>query len=456
MKTIEKPCGGCSQEEEPLGAHLEINLAPVDALGENESVVQTGAISYIKAKIGGKASSRVQKLRFATCVSCEQMQQTADDKNTSTRLFREIHGVPYCGDPWSSKLIRNQFLDGCGCDLSDKVKYTKSECPRKQWGPGVNFPGASIVMRTEVEAQRIPDFLDVHIMSKDNPPDLSGIGDTLSFLPIIRAIKTANPDRTVRYVISKATYKWGKLGFDKFAFEDDIERIPGEVEIFSTELTFAGMDVDAQERDLKHRQGYWESRFGVTAEKMKVKATVEAKLDIKQRLAEPIMEDKPIVALTPFSNAIFRDWPLRHWLALQKMLKANGVYCFIIDGPQAERTRLFDCMRFWGYGPEATVALLHYAWLHVGNDSSMCHLAGLMQKSTLALCSSTHGPTVFGWYDSVEVMQTTAHCSACYYRESHGFQYPCAAGCNAMWDLKPEIVFARVMQKLTEVRALRT
>lgn len=438
--------------------HLELTLGPnldPDVVAD-KGKTRIGVLQYAKAITGGKVKGRIQKLRYAACVSCEHFVRDEDGRDTSERLFREINGVPYCGVPKAHKVVRNEVRDGCGCNLNDKIKYTKSECPRKIWGPGANFPGARVVMRTDEEEERIPNFLDIHIMSKDNAPDVSGIGDCLSFLPIIRAIKAANPNRVVRYIVSKGTHKWARLGFNKFEFEENAARVPGELELYSTELTFSGMDLDAQKRGLTNRHRYWENRFGITAEPMHLTPEPDAKQAIKQDMYDMLTSDKPIVALSPFSSTLFRDWPVRHWLMLQKLLKESGVECFVMDGADARRTEQFDCMRFWGYAPTATVALLHYAWLHVGNDSAMCHLAGLTRTPTLAICSSTDGAHVFGWYDSVEAMQAPAPCTACYYREEKGFMYPCAKGCDAMWNLKPETVFARVMQKLETVREMRT
>lgn len=439
-------------------AHLEMTLAPepIAAKDTDKGRTRIGVMKFARAITSGKVKANIQKMRFGACIGCTQFVRDEDGNDTGERLFRMINGEPYCGVPATRKVIRNEVRDGCGCNLNAKTQYVKSECPRKIWGPGASFPGARIVMRTDLEQERIPDFLDVHIMSRDHAPDVSGIGDCLAFLPVVAAIQKANPDRTVRYIVSKGTHKWARLGFSKFEFEENAARVPGELELYATELTFYGMDLDARERGLMTRHAYWENRFGLAVGQMKVKPEDAAKQQIKEDAYDILAAGKPIVALSPFGSTLLRDWPVRHYLMLQKLLKENGVECFVLDGPQANRTQMFDCMRFWGYAPTRTVALMHYAWLHVGNDSSMSHLAGITQTDAIAICSSTIGEHVFGWYDTVEPMQAAAPCTGCYYREEKGFSYPCGKGCNAMWDLKPETVFARVMQKLETVRQART
>ncbi len=437
-------------------AHLEVVLEPDPTADTDEGKTRIGVVQYARAIVSGKVKSVIQKMRIAACAGCDQTARDDEGNATSERLFRIINGIPYCGVPAMHKVIRNEVRVGCGCNLTAKTQYVDSVCPRKIWGPGANFPGARIIMRTDLEKERIPGFLDVHIMSRDHAPDVSGIGDCLSFLPIVNAINKANPKRTIRYIVSKGSHKWARLGFNKFEFEENTERVPAETELYATELTFYGMDLDARERGLMTRHKYWESRFGVTAEQMHVKPSTDAKQHIKEDMYDILAADKPIVALSPFGSTVMRDWPTRHYLMLQKLLKENGVECFVMDGPQSNRTQMFDCMRFWGYAPTRTVALMHYAWLHVGNDSSMSHLAGITQTDALAICSSTLGEHVFGWYNTVEPMQAPAECTGCYYQEEKGFSYPCGKGCNAMWDLKPETVFTRVMQKLEAVRERRT
>ncbi len=437
--------------------HLEVTLEPdPNAAAEDDGKNRIGVISFGRAITSGKVKTNIQKLRFAACMGCDQFVKDEAGNDTSEKMYREINDISYCGTPKLRKMLRNEYRDGCGCNLNSKTAYIKSVCPRKIWGPGAVFPGARVVMRTDLEQERIPKFIDVHIMSRDHAPDVSGIGDCLSFLPIVKEIRKANPKRTVRYIVSKGTHKWARLGFNKFEFEENTERVPGEIELYSTELTFFGMDLDARERGLMTRQAYWENRFGVTAEQMHITPSDEAKQHIKEEMYDMLAADAPIVALSPFGSTLMRNWPKRHYLMLQKLLKENGVECFVMDGPEARRTAMFDCMRFWGYAPTRTVALMHYAWLHVGNDSSMSHLAGLTQTNALALCSSTLGEHVYGWYDSVEPMQAPGECTACHYQEEKGFSYPCGAGCDLMWSLKPETVFARVMQKLETVRFSRT
>jgi hypothetical protein len=49
------------------------------------------------------------------------------------RLYRDIDGKHYCGLPRLSQIVRNEQIDGCGCELSYKASRVNVSCPLNRW-----------------------------------------------------------------------------------------------------------------------------------------------------------------------------------------------------------------------------------------------------------------------------------------------------------------------------------
>jgi ADP-heptose:LPS heptosyltransferase len=78
----------------------------------------------------------------------------------------------------------------------------------------------------------------------------------------------------------------------------------------------------------------------------------------------------------------------------------------------------------------------------------MMHLSGLVGTASIAICAPTKGSQVFGSYPNVKVIQGGAPCDACYWNEDRGYGVECASGCVNMWDIRPERVFAAIIERL--------
>jgi hypothetical protein len=160
------------------------------------------------------------------------------------------------------------------------------------------------------------------------------------------------------------------------------------------------------------------------------------------------MKGKPIVCLAPFSTSNQRNWPLHHWIDLAEMLTKAGSFVYFVDGPDQERTKFVPYLRYWGWSPEHLVALFQKTNLVIGNDSSMAHLGGVTRRPTIAICSTSPGKIVYGWYDTVRVVQSEAACSGCNWFSSRGYRNACNDACEAMWDMKPGIVLGHALDIL--------
>lgn len=88
-----------------------------------------GLLSLSKAIMSGTTTREIASERINLCFTCDEL-----DPNM-VPLYREIDGIPYCGEPRLSDVYRDEFAEGCGCNLHEKVQYNNVACPRGRWGP---------------------------------------------------------------------------------------------------------------------------------------------------------------------------------------------------------------------------------------------------------------------------------------------------------------------------------
>jgi len=98
-----------------------------------------GVASLLKATTSPTVDARIAAERLDVCRSCRAVDSGGE------RLFREIEALHFCGAPRAFaggkipslkqliKTYRDETVDGCGCELSDKVQYSAAECPLKLW-----------------------------------------------------------------------------------------------------------------------------------------------------------------------------------------------------------------------------------------------------------------------------------------------------------------------------------
>ena len=87
----------------------------------------TGAWSFLKGVLSRKTRKEIQEARLKICEAC--MAQDSKEE----RLYRDIDGKHYCGLPRLSQIIRNEQIDGCGCELSYKASRVNVSCPLNRW-----------------------------------------------------------------------------------------------------------------------------------------------------------------------------------------------------------------------------------------------------------------------------------------------------------------------------------
>ena len=150
---------------------------------------------------------------------------------------------------------------------------------------------------------------------------------------------------------------------------------------------------------------------------------------------ESVRTDNTIL-LYPQSADASREWPIRHWRRLRKML-ADGGYAVRIIMPKA-----VDSVESWSLTWPQNIALMQTAKLVIGNDSGPVHVAGTLDVPTLAVCGPTGQRGVFDHMPSVRTVaasQEVISCVGCCYGVE--FEESCKRECRALGLTTPEQVY---------------
>jgi hypothetical protein len=400
-----------------------------------------GWLSFFRAKASGRAEKNLADLRYSLCHACTERSEATGD-----RLFREVDGTYYCGKPRKWLEWRDEYAEGCGCDLSEKARYEASRCPRRLWGPGNNLNTRKIkVIREAVNPVIQAGVHDLHVGTRTNPMDGTGLGDGLVSACIAEGIRRKHPERRVRIVMGNyGSHEWVRF-FWKGEVIPDEETVetPGQWVTWAQHKTFAAEDAQARRHWLTRHQKF-ALHSGAKPVLPAYEHNEDALFTAQRELAQPLIDGKPIVFVVPFANNTQRMWPKTYSIKLVELLRKKGYWVGVIDGREGkDRTKEFPCMRYWGWGPKQTAGLFKYADLIIGLDSGMAHFGGCLGVPTLALCGPTDGRVVFGFYPTVSIMQAPSGCTACLYHKVNGFGRACLAGCEAMMNLKPGAVVKR-------------
>jgi hypothetical protein len=144
-----------------------------------------------------------------------------------------------------------------------------------------------------------------------------------------------------------------------------------------------------------------------------------------------------------------RTWPRAYWIDLAWMLHNQG-HNTIVALPQ--KTDEFP-FAIWGHSLPHIASLCARADLVIANDSGPAHIAGTLDRPTLAVCGPTRPEIVFDHLPSVRGITAPRYmvgCVGCHFRGP--FRRACGSGCQALYRLTPERVFVEVEHELANPR----
>lgn len=431
-----QPCGGCRGARAPTA---------------DEARKTMGLISMIAAKTGKQVNENLRKMRMAVCMSCREVERLRDKGSKGERLYRVIDGHKYCGLPRMAdltKVYRDESDLGCGCDLDDKVRWERASCPRNHWGPGA-LMGKQFKVEYR-ETRILPGVMDVqlHYASGDTT-DLTGIGDTVSMLPVVHALARRYPWAEVRVRAIAWRVAWAKLGWPNVKASESWED-RGEFTVKMTPDMLPYIDQTCDRLGVG-RQHYHARAAGVNPDELRQENGIgpDAEGDRwgAEQFAKHRAEGKRVVCIAPFSNSATRTWPMFKWIELAQALEREKHFVYLIDSNDPDRTKYVPLVRYWGWGPNHVAGLTKHTDLVISNDSGMAHLAGVMNRPAIAICGPSPGRVAYGWYKTVRVVQSDAKCAGCNWAPDK-YRYACNFGCDAIWRVEVDQVLSMVREVL--------
>jgi hypothetical protein len=153
---------------------------------------------------------------------------------------------------------------------------------------------------------------------------------------------------------------------------------------------------------------------------------------------------KGAVVLFPSATWKPREWPQSHWLDLAWLLKERGLKVIGLDsdGGTVKSMPHYATGMSWRWIAGACVG----AAAVVGNDSGPVHVAATVNpRGTVMLAGPTRN--VVASYGAEEWGGPRA-CDACYFEAAKGFRAACDKQCRSLMELTPEVVCARIVERI--------
>lgn len=86
-----------------------------------------GLKEFVKGIASENVTDACKKIRLQICKVCPEKDSEGN------LLYREINEKPFCGKPRRQKILRDNTVDGCGCDLDFKAQKVDTTCPLGRW-----------------------------------------------------------------------------------------------------------------------------------------------------------------------------------------------------------------------------------------------------------------------------------------------------------------------------------
>ena len=374
-----------------------------------------GIMGLAKGLLYGPADEATQRQRMEICRGC------AETDNDDVRLFREIDGAHYCGRPHKLIELRDEFINGCGCELEFKTSRQEASCPRGLWEAEKAAAAAAEAAAPEAVAG------DVMILSLHEMP-----GDVVAAAHAVAGYKAKHPDRKVTWVVHGRHLDWARL----FPVADELAVIEQQpVQEFKERFSTIAVTPGVQ----KH------VTFAAALGASPARPRLELSSDDLKWADTLHSADKPIVVIAPLQQHTSHTWPLRRWLELEEALMQAGMAVVVVDPDKhGNLTSRFRSLRHFAVTPAQTAALIRRASLVIGGDTNVIHLAGCLSRPALILAGPIAPGDEFGFYPTVEAVHGVVPCQGCRYEPQAGFTRYCEMGCEALFEIPLSRVLARI------------
>jgi hypothetical protein len=215
----------------------------------------------------------------------------------------------------------------------------------------------------------------------------AGIGDNLMALAVQHGIRQQFPSTDVIMVPSAGTRSWIEL-FDCVISHELLKCPTVFCEHDGNTISFK----EFRQQRLA-RWEYWQREFGTTIAFPTLKALPESAI----KKAIPYGGR---VLLVPYASHADRTWPTSQWIEVERRLLANGFRCLILHSGNVGLEG-FQSPKITARPPAEVAALMQVAICVAGNDSGMAHLAGMLHRPVVGICSHASDDNILGLYGSV-------------------------------------------------------
>lgn len=311
-------------------------------------------------------------------------------------------------------------------------------CPQRQrWDWAVVRDGKTVASgsaRSEPEARSDADDADPPEADIGINHGAGGLGDGLLGLLAVAAVKAENPDARVTYRVGPSALPFVRL----FAGYDQLARHTGDR---GGRRRLAGSDrqlnakyqEEVRGRGRTPRWVYYCRAAGAQG------PPVTPPLRDGSHVRALGRDFADFVALAPFSAYPDREWPVGHWVGLERLLHGAGIPTVIVH-PERTRPAPFRSVKVIGAPAERVAGILASVRGLIGLDSGLSHLAGILGTPVVALCGQTSGEAIFGAYPRVRCLYGPLPCNRCYWRAPFNAG-KCRPHCPSMAGITPEQVF---------------
>jgi len=277
-----------------------------------------------------------------------------------------------------------------------------------------------------------------------------GLGDILMLTPTIRAIKEQNPN--IPIVMSTSGQYGNNVLVEVLKNNSYIDKIISVKDLidydFQKVYNFGTSQEVFIESDSKHSTG---NRIDIFAEmagiELKDKQTVYAITDEEKEWAKKWIieaipsERRKLIGIQAHSLATKRNWP-EEKLQLLSFLIVNTWYdasvllfCESLEGINFKNYPNIYIIS--GFPIRQVAALMNECEVFVAPDSGLLHLAGALQKKTVAIMGSIRPESRIAYYPNAREVYQYYGCSPCFYER-------CFRGFSCMREIPVESVLDRV------------